>query len=36
MIENLNENYYDAVVIGSGHAGCEAAWALANKGIKTM
>ena len=31
------ENYiYDAVVIGSGHAGCEAALALARMGKKTM
>jgi len=27
---------YDAVVIGSGHAGCEACLALAKKGIKTV
>ena len=27
---------YDAIVIGSGHAGCEACLALARKGIKTL
>lgn len=31
----INENY-DAVVIGSGHAGCEAALALARMGQKTL
>ena len=30
------ESYYDAVVIGSGHAGCEASLALARLGNKTL
>ncbi len=30
------DNYYDAVVIGSGHAGCEAALALARLNNKTL
>ena len=29
------EGQYDAVVIGAGHAGCEAALALARTGLKT-
>ena len=33
---NIEIEKYDAVVIGSGHAGCESAWALANMGLKTM
>jgi len=31
----MNENF-DAIVIGSGHAGCEACLALARKGFKTL
>lgn len=31
-----NSNYFDAVVIGAGHAGCEAALALARTGQKTL
>ena len=27
---------YDAIVVGSGHAGCEACLALARKGLKTL
>lgn len=30
------ENFYDAIVIGSGHAGCEACLALARTGNKTL
>lgn len=33
---NLNEGYYDLVVIGAGHAGCEAALASARLGLKTV
>ncbi|MGM0607528.1 MAG: tRNA uridine-5-carboxymethylaminomethyl(34) synthesis enzyme MnmG [Candidatus Muiribacteriota bacterium] len=29
-------NKYDLIVIGGGHAGCEAAWAAAKKNIKTL
>lgn len=35
MIQNINKDY-DAVVVGAGHAGCEAALALARTGIKTL
>lgn len=31
----MNENIYDVVVVGAGHAGCEAAWAAAKMGLKT-
>ena len=31
----FTEGVYDAVVIGAGHAGCEAALALARTGMKT-
>ncbi|WP_406615898.1 tRNA uridine-5-carboxymethylaminomethyl(34) synthesis enzyme MnmG [Mycoplasmopsis hyopharyngis] len=34
MIKN-SKNYYDAIVIGGGHAGLEAAFALSKKGHKT-
>ncbi len=30
------ENKYDVVVVGAGHAGCEAAAAAANLGSKTL
>ncbi|MGB4044401.1 MAG: FAD-dependent oxidoreductase, partial [Thermacetogeniaceae bacterium] len=30
------ENYYDVIVIGAGHAGCEAALAAARMGCKTL
>ena len=30
------EEYYDAVVIGAGHAGCEAALACARLGLETI
>ena len=32
----MNEQYYDAIVIGAGHAGIEAALALAKTGVKTL
>ena len=35
-MDEFTEGYYDAVVIGAGHAGCEAALALARTGIKTV
>ena len=34
-MNNFNEGKFDAVVIGAGHAGCEAALALARTGFKT-
>lgn len=34
-MEEFEEGQYDAVVIGAGHAGCEAALALSRTGIKT-
>ncbi|MDD7520780.1 MAG: tRNA uridine-5-carboxymethylaminomethyl(34) synthesis enzyme MnmG [Lachnoclostridium sp.] len=33
---NVIEQHFDAVVIGAGHAGCEAALALARLGLKTI
>ena len=35
MIQNINKDY-EAVVVGAGHAGCEAALALARTGTKTL
>ena len=35
MINRYSEGVYDAVVIGAGHAGCEAALALARTGMNT-
>lgn len=35
MRQNINKEY-DAVVVGAGHAGCEAALALARMGVKTL
>lgn len=35
MRQNINKDY-DAVVVGAGHAGCEAALSLARTGIKTI
>ena len=35
-MSNLKNKNYDAVVVGAGHAGCEAALALARTGIKTV
>ena len=34
--KNVIEETYDAVVVGAGHAGCEAALALARLGFKTI
>lgn len=36
MPDNSNEIYYDAVVVGAGHAGIEAALALSMTGAKTL
>ena len=36
MKHTFSEGAYDAVVIGAGHAGCEAAVALARTGLKTV
>ena len=36
MKQLFSEGTYDAVVIGAGHAGCEAALALARTGLKTV
>ena len=36
MQNKIINNDYDAVVVGAGHAGCEAALALARMGIKTV
>ena len=35
-MQQFSEGHYDAVVIGAGHAGCEAALALARTGLKTV
>ena len=35
-MEKDNEFYYDSIVIGAGHAGCEAALALSRTGQKTL
>ena len=35
-MENIQNEFYDAIVIGSGHAGCEACLALARLGNKTL
>ena len=35
-MNTFSEGSYDAVVIGAGHAGCEAALALARTGLKTV
>ena len=36
MKHTFSEGTYDAVVIGAGHAGCEAALALARTGMHTV
>ncbi len=36
MIDNVVKEEYDAIVVGAGHAGCEAALALARLGINTI
>ena len=35
-MQTFSEGTYDAVVIGAGHAGCEAALALARTGLETL
>ena len=35
MKKNIIKDY-EAIVVGSGHAGCEAAHILAKKGVKTL
>ena len=35
-MEKDNEFFYDSIVIGAGHAGCEAALALSRTGQKTL
>jgi len=35
-MKHFVEEYYDAAVIGAGHAGCEAALALARRGLSTV
>ncbi len=32
----MNDNYYDVIIVGAGHAGCESALACARIGIKTL
>ena len=36
MIVKSNEDRYDVIVVGGGHAGCEAALAAARMGMRAM
>ena len=36
MIKTYDSNEYDVIVVGAGHAGCEAALASAHMGQKTL
>lgn len=34
MVRTYDAGYYDCIVVGAGHAGCEAALASARMGVK--
>ncbi|MFY9450654.1 MAG: FAD-dependent oxidoreductase, partial [Bacillota bacterium] len=36
MYRKVGESLYDVIVVGTGHAGCEAALATARLGLKTL
>ena len=36
MVKTYDSNEYDVIVVGAGHAGCEAALASAHMGQKTL